>query len=31
MGGAPELTDRIESEYRRLEVALAPFGTGARS
>ena len=31
MGGAPELTDRIESEYRRLDEALAAFGVGARS
>ena len=31
MGGAPELIDRIESQYRRLEEALAAFGVGAPS
>ena len=31
MGGAPKLTDRIESEYRRLEKTLVALGVEARS
>ena len=31
MDGAPELIDRIESEYRRLDKALEAFGVGAAS